>query len=1483
MDTQDVIIPCHDIVPLIYALRSKIDLSQPLSQQCEEVLNHLLQLERTYGHCHQLDFFVHLKQLLHDRFIDEASSLHTVDEGGDSAGSSSSSLTTSIEDTRVSIRHYLHRKGIEPIKKLFLSGIEACMQALLVGNDEHHARTNSTSPALLSTEFSSVASHKRRKSASGFYAFNFDDFPMYESIESILSLWGDDCTAVLQKLLAFDVGELVDHPLYEEVLRLLASCINGISALYTLDCTTTELCITTNRNYVMALSILHRFMTGFGSSVQRMDAINCFLQHLFLQWVPLETRDDDDKSPVSMNQEEDRPLYQCSRYQLALLVVVLQIYPQVVPLMGASSMKELDRTVLLVMLLLSRGEVVTATPDQGPVRTSSVMGVLIQMSEFVDAIVPFISSIRPLSALVFATQSGFLSFIMLRLNGALKHRTIEGDTTDGNRSHRLKSLCLYVQCLSAIVGTFAPNCHLVKASIASQYCFLAADTESEELLRRRRRWTICRLHYPTILSVGTSQRSHRSDYLQPIPHTNKSLFHFATIPMTATGDDADSILDHVYPCRSRSPQSSSSSPSSPSPSSDAEAQSDAFDKWLQDIVLVVSTLHNEEIVGADTHSCGPSNSSSNSSPNSIILQALVSIASISPSVRSDGFGTDIRRGVIPLGRAVFEQSLAMDAEVFEQSFMAFLRLLLIVIIDCTASMHAAHSNHCCDPVPAHFMHALSLVLSVLSHTSISFNSASTSLLMARLDFQRLYSGLLHATAVFLSEACFQDGIDAVLRQTSFPLVLLVDCVSKELDVMMHHPHHHHHHPGLHIDEEAAVVGRYVDCLCLLLSHEGLLCFLMLDGYGRLQSIVDTLLLILLVQAYPSSTMLYRSIVCTVLSITTTAAVQEESSSSFISELFDMSRGTAAAWSQQLIRLFDREYRDAHVCDHFISSIHPSSVSSIHSSSVSSIHPGICADNCDDSPFYEVLHLFNGLLYQGLHREVGSLMSSLWGGIVLNHTHDPINDSASSAHDTTRLFQHLPSLLIAIHNDDPILADTTLSSDSLYPVIVQMLSVALLDMSFDLEAVRLWKQSTTADEGDLSSDEAVKEEDGVGVDSVFAHMTRSMINSIILTDNDDSRCPLDDSEDAALQALGWCRYRCRHSVLPFDESELQEIIDCMRGGRTRTSVAGGLVSASGTGSTGRLSILFAPVNDDASVSLVSVLSFITVQLLQLLPTPVVATATVFQQLETAPPTIYDCDPALSAALEVSLQDIALFTLPYLISPSFPPGTRTGLAYQHDADMFKDMVREGASLLLRDKACIRAFYCCTYGCGGSQEQIVRVGSAGVVWFAAACSLLSPDPATLRGVLSLVMTHCPSSSAVHDVNSGLIPLTMDLVRRHRGGYIRNVIQLGAGMPILTLLDAVVRHWFFNHLAVRDVLVVTAMTVVHGIKWPALVATGILLHIADTMMIAAATAIVRGSSSTKATVGTVLSAVRSCGTIDLTSTLLPLMERIVTEEEMV
>jgi hypothetical protein len=94
MDTQDVIIPCHDIVPLIYALRSKIDLSQPLSQQCEAVLNHLLQLERTYGHCHQLDFFVHLKQLLHDRFIDEASSLHTVDEGGDSAGSSS--LTTSI-------------------------------------------------------------------------------------------------------------------------------------------------------------------------------------------------------------------------------------------------------------------------------------------------------------------------------------------------------------------------------------------------------------------------------------------------------------------------------------------------------------------------------------------------------------------------------------------------------------------------------------------------------------------------------------------------------------------------------------------------------------------------------------------------------------------------------------------------------------------------------------------------------------------------------------------------------------------------------------------------------------------------------------------------------------------------------------------------------------------------------------------------------------------------------------------------------------------------------------------------------------------------------------------------------------------------------------------------------------------------------------------------------------------------------------------
>ena len=202
MDTQeDNIIPCHDIIPLIYALRSKIDLSQPLSQQCEAVLNHLLQLERTYGHCHQLDFFVHLKQLLHDRFIDEASSLQSVDRGDSVAGSSSSSsLNTSIEDTCVSIRNYLHRKGIEPIKKLFVSGIDAHIQALLDCNDEHHARTNSTSPALLAAaaaEFSSVASHKRHKLASGFYSFNFDDFPMYESIESILMLW-DDRAAVLQ-------------------------------------------------------------------------------------------------------------------------------------------------------------------------------------------------------------------------------------------------------------------------------------------------------------------------------------------------------------------------------------------------------------------------------------------------------------------------------------------------------------------------------------------------------------------------------------------------------------------------------------------------------------------------------------------------------------------------------------------------------------------------------------------------------------------------------------------------------------------------------------------------------------------------------------------------------------------------------------------------------------------------------------------------------------------------------------------------------------------------------------------------------------------------------------------------------------------------------------------------------------------------------------------------------------------------------------
>jgi len=322
---------------------------------------------------------------------------------------------------------------------------------------------------------------------------------------------------------------------------------------------------------------------------------------------------------------------------------------------------------------------------------------------------------------------------------------------------------------------------------------------------------------------------------------------------------------------------------------------------------------------------------------------------------------------------------------------------------------------------------------------------------------------------------------------------------------------------------------------------------------------------------------------------------------------------------------------------------------------------------------------------------------------------------------------------------------------------------------------------------------------------------------------------------------------------------------MRG--VKASLGGGRVSAAGvtgtrtetrtgTRSVKRLSSLFAPINDDGSLSLAAVLSSMTAML---------------PFTEAAAPTGYP-SPTLCDTLERTMQDVALFAIPYLspdcnaLTVGVRGGSRlSGLTHQHDVNTFDGMMREGASLLLREEVCIRALFS-THRCG-SQGQVTS--SAGVVWLAAACSLLSPDLTTLRGVLSMLIT-CVSYSTVHHTNGGLIPQTMVLVRSYRGGYIRNVIH-GSGVPVLMLLDAVIRYWFIGHLTVGDVLVVTAMTALHGIKWPALVAASILLHVADSI-------IVNGSDAN--TVGTTLSAVRSCGTIDLRHTLLPLMERIVVEE---
>ena len=379
--------------------------------------------------------------------------------------------------SELNVKNHLQAKGFEPIKRAVIHS---------------HIETTPDKETLLDYKFK-ISSNKKQKSGGFSYTFDFDDLPAFESLESIILEIRNNYTDPIpfEKLLSMDLSELSDHHQWEEALQVLYTALNM------------ELCSATA---LILLTLLHRFIVGFQGTSQGLDTINCTLRYIYCLWVrPKNTA-------YASTRQDDK----VTRSLLALFITIIRACSTslLVPYQ-----KEVDRAVVYIFLILSKGEVYIGSKE----KCVSVVEILAGCSGASggtgsgDAVSALIGVVHPLTALSYATETGLLSRLL--------NITLQSSTTT-TTADELTAYCLSMRILLALLSGHQPR-----------HTALFLQTHHRDIENENTTDTTTTLNQINLSiyewkgdweifdAVPMSGRAAQDDFIVPVEGTNKRFLH----------------------------------------------------------------------------------------------------------------------------------------------------------------------------------------------------------------------------------------------------------------------------------------------------------------------------------------------------------------------------------------------------------------------------------------------------------------------------------------------------------------------------------------------------------------------------------------------------------------------------------------------------------------------------------------------------------------------------------------------------------------------------------------------------------------------------------------------------------------------------------------------------------------------------------------------------------------------------------------------
>jgi hypothetical protein len=402
----------------------------------------MLRLERLYSAFDDLEIVVAAKQLLAE---------HLVNDGKE-----------------FTVKNHVQGKGFEPIKRALVHA---------------HVPDSLSAADMLAYQFKPSAS-KKQKSGGFSYAFDFDNMPMFESLDACLDGLRTNITdsASLQKVMGMDLSELIDHPQWEETLQLLCKSVSAQAGA---------------EHECLVLAMFQRFAAGFAGTSQGLDTIACALRYLLDEWALAK-----DRTAVE---------HVVVRAQLALFVVLLQCCATS---LQVPYQKEADRVIVLLFQLLSKGRVQVTTSStlataHDAVRSVPSIDALAGTKGGGDALVTMLSVVHPLSAFSYAGETGLL--------GAL----LQANSPEVGGAPAVATVCLRLRVVLSLVCAFSSSQNVAVAFIESCAMTEAAGASAFHFAAYEWRGDLAQLATAPAIGRGAVV----ADVVVPVEGTNKRFLH----------------------------------------------------------------------------------------------------------------------------------------------------------------------------------------------------------------------------------------------------------------------------------------------------------------------------------------------------------------------------------------------------------------------------------------------------------------------------------------------------------------------------------------------------------------------------------------------------------------------------------------------------------------------------------------------------------------------------------------------------------------------------------------------------------------------------------------------------------------------------------------------------------------------------------------------------------------------------------------------